>query len=179
MTTLTVRKHTFAFKPVSDSHNRRATKFQNNIFASLKKIGLTPDDVNCEVERFAMKQAPASATWYFQGQRLYYSYSGQDRFVDNLFVVSKIIELEVEQLLSEEKTLEEFITGFSEDEDVEDQRIKARELLGVDKDSKDLSEINKNYKLLAKKHHPDMDGGDHETFQALNKAHKLLKRELE
>lgn len=179
MAQLTVRRHTFAFTPVRDSFNRRATKFQNNIFGALRKLGLTQDDIECELEPMAMRQAPARATWYLDGHRLYYSHDGQGRFVDNLYVVSKVIEHEVAAVLNEEKTVEEFIGSFDEDDDVEDQRLAARELLGVDPETRDLDEINKRYKQLAKSHHPDMDGGDHKRFQELNRAHKLLKRELE
>ena len=31
---------------------------------------------------------------------------------------------------------------------------------------------------LARKHHPDMPGGDHEKFQEINAAHKLIQKEL-
>ena len=43
----------------------------------------------------------------------------------------------------------------------------------------DLDVISKKYKVLAKKLHPDMDGGDAQRFKEINVAHKVLKRELE
>ena len=76
-------------------------------------------------------------------------------------------------------TKAEFVRKFEEGENIEKRRKKARELLGVDEDCLDLELINKNYKLLAKKCHPDMGGGDIKKFKELNHAHKLLKRELE
>ena len=42
-----------------------------------------------------------------------------------------------------------------------------------------MEEINQKYKVLAKKCHPDMPDGNIEIFQKLNKAHKLLRRELQ
>jgi len=42
-----------------------------------------------------------------------------------------------------------------------------------------LDLISKKYKDLAKKLHPDMETGDIDKFKAINRAHKMLKRELE
>lgn len=179
MTQLTVRRYTFPFKKTTNSFDRRATKFQNNIVSTLRRLGITQDDIDCEVERVAMRKAPAIVTWYFADHRLYYSYNGQNTHADNLYVASKVLEGAVDALVSEEITLEEFLTSFTEDTEVEEQRIEARKLLGVAEDSRDLAAINKQYKLLAKSAHPDMDGGSHERFSELNQAHKLLKRELE
>ena len=43
----------------------------------------------------------------------------------------------------------------------------------------DTTEIDKKYKVLAMKYHPDMPDGNLEKFKAINNAHKMLKRELE
>src|SRR3989338_6501325 len=110
---------------------------------------------------------------------MFYSYSNADKYVDNLYVVSKVIENEVSLVITDQKPVEEFVYAFSEDKDVSEQRLKARELLGVDANSKDLDEINKKYKELAKKHHPDTPTGDLDRFKEVNQAHKVLKRELE
>ncbi len=178
MATLTIKGHTFNAFIVKDSFNRRAQIFKNTIIESLGKIGIKEDQTDIHLEVFALKRGPASATWYMDGYRLYYSYNGSLKFVENLYVVMKVIELEVNALLKGEKTAEEFIRDFTEDRDIEAQRKEARELLGVDSDSLDMELINKKYKLLAKEHHPDM-GGNPETFKAINRAHKMLKRELE
>ena len=81
-------------------------------------------------------------------------------------------------MTNKQKTVEEFIREFSEDEDVEKQRKEARETLGLEHDVVDLKIIDNVYKELAKKHHPDK-GGDDSEFKAINKAHKILKRELQ
>ena len=126
-----------------------------------------------------MKKAPAFATWYFEGYHLHYSYSTSGRFVDNLYVVFKVVELKVDALLKEEISINDFIAEFSEDKDVKKQREKAREELGVEKETIDLEIIDKKYKELAKQYHPDMPTGDIDKFKAINRAHKILRRELQ
>ena len=58
------------------------------------------------------------------------------------------------------------------------ERKDARKLLGIDSDSLDLELVDKKYKELAKKVHPDTPTGDTEQFKMINRAHKILKREL-
>lgn len=178
MATITVKGHTFNAFLVKDSFNRRAQGFKNSIILALGKLGIREDQTDIPLEVFALKRAPASATWFMDGYRLYYSYNGSLKFAENLYVVMKVIELEVNALLNEEKTAEEFIRAFTEDHDIEEQRKEAREILGIEPGSLDLDLINRKYKELAKEHHPDM-GGNPETFKAINRAHKMLKRELE
>lgn len=178
MAQVKVKGHEFNAISVRDSYNRRAVQFRNKIIDTLKNIGLTEDDVEISDERMAIKKAPASVTWYFEGYRLHYSYQASDKYVENLYVVYKVVELELRALLNEEKTFDEYIKEFCEDSDVEKQRNDARELLGLSKDMIDLDIINKRYKDLAKDCHPDMPKGDHDKFKALNNAHKILKREL-
>ena len=178
MVKLKVKGHEFNAFIVKDSFNRRAQSFQNVIIQALGKLGISEDRIDVPLEVFALKKAPASATWFMEGYRLYYSYNGSTKFVENLYVVSKVIELEVTALLNEEKTAEDFIRDFSEDKDIEAKRKEAREILGVEAGTLDMDLINKKYKQLAKEHHPDM-GGNSEKFKAINHAHKTLKRELE
>jgi len=179
MAVITAKGHNFDIVIVKDSFSRRAVQFRNNIIQSLKKIGLNEDYVDVELEACAFKKAPASATWFFDGRRMYYSYDLGDKFVDNLNVVSKVIELEVNAVINQRKLVEDFISAFSEDGDVEEQRKDARIALGIGTDVKDLSIINQRYKTLAREHHPDTPNGDAEKFKAINHAHKVLKRELE
>jgi hypothetical protein len=163
---------------VTSSYDRRALQYKNKIIATLRQIGLTEDDVEIPLERIAIKKTEASVTFWFNNDQLYYSYSRGLKFVDNLYMVLRLIEIEVSELLSGSKSKQDFCLVFSEDEDVVEQRKEARELLGVSSDCVDLDEINNKYKILAKNAHPDMPNGNHELFQKLNKAHKLLKREL-
>lgn len=163
---------------IRDSFTRRALRFQNNIIQTLKQIGLTEDDVYIELEPVAIKKAPASASWYVEGYHLHFSYKACNKYVENLHVVSKIIELEVNEIIAGNKTIDQFIKDFTEEKDVEKERKDARELLGLKDDELDFELINKQFKKLAKEWHPDMSTGDVEKFKALNRAHKILKREL-
>lgn len=163
--------------PITSAFNRRALQFKNTITALLQKIGVE-SEVDIPLEQVATTKAQASATWYLSGHRLHYSHSLQHRFIDNLYVLYKVLELEANLVLSEKKTLDEFVTEFREDEDVEAKRKDARELLGLDHDIKDMGIINTKYKQMAKDCHPDMPNGDTEKFKKLNNAHKILQREL-
>lgn len=179
MAIVKIKGHEINLITIKDSANRRAQRFKNNIISSLRALGLTEDDVEIELERVAIKKVPASASWWIEGFHSHYSYKACDKYVENLYVVSKIIELEVKAVLKGEKLLDDFIKDFNEEYDVADQQLAARELLGIKKDEINLDIINKKYKSLAKEIHPDMPNGNLEKFQELNHAHKILKRELE
>jgi hypothetical protein len=172
-----VKGHEFKEMLIRDSYDRRAILFKNNIIESLKKIGVIEDDIEVSLQKVARLQGSAAAGWYFDGRNMYFSYKFSNKFVQNLFIVSKVIELEVKAVLAGEITAEEFILHFSEDTDIEEKRLEARKMLGVPEDCLDFELINKNYKELAKKHHPDA-GGETEMFKIINNAHKTLKREL-
>jgi hypothetical protein len=177
MARITVKGHEFNQLMIRDSYDRRATLFKNNIIEALKKIGVVKDDVDVSLQKVARLKGSAMASWYFDDRYMYFSYKLLNRFIDNLYVVSKVIEMEVKSLMNEEITINDFVQHFSEDQDIEKKRKQARKILGVDEDCLDLELINKNYKELAKKHHPDM-GGEMEVFKRINNAHKTLKREL-
>src|SRR3989344_8135527 len=115
MAKVKIKGHDFEAVIARDSFNRRAVQYANKIIDILRKIGLTEDDIDIPIEAAAMKKAPASATWYFEGYHLHYSYTATGRFVDNLYVVFRVIELEVAALLNKERTINDFIGEFSED----------------------------------------------------------------
>ena len=178
MTLIRLKGYEFKALSIRDSFNRRALKYKNNIIRDLRTIGLTEDDVYLDIEPVAIKRVPAVVSWYVDGYHLHYSYKSCTKYVENLYVVSKLIELEINAIVKGEKTLNQFIFDFTEEKDVEDERKAARDFLGVDSDTLDLDIINKKYKLLAKEAHPDMPTGDTERFKELNRAHKILTREL-
>ncbi|MCZ7385311.1 MAG: J domain-containing protein [Candidatus Methanoperedens sp.] len=151
---------------------------KNNIVMLLRSIGVNENDIDVPVENVAIKKAKASATWYYCGHRMYYSHNMQSKFVDNLHVLFKVIEIESNLVLSEKKTFDDFISEFREDSDIDDKRKEARKFFGVAPESNDLEIISKKYKTMAKELHPDMPTGDTEKFKQLNIAHKILKREL-
>jgi len=179
MTIVKIKGHEFNAITIRDSFYRRAQKYKNNIIETLRALGLTEDDIIVEIEPMAIKNLPASASWYIDGYHCHYSYKAGTKYVENLYIVSKLIEFEVSEVISGEKDINQFIRDFSEEHEVEEERKAARELLGVDPNELDLNLISKKYKELAKEAHPDMENGDTEKFKALNRAHKILKRELE
>ncbi len=175
---LNIKGHEFAAITVKDSFSRRAVQYANNIAMVLKKIGIANDQVDVELQGIASKKAPASAVWFLDGHRMHYSYNGSPNYAENLAVVWKVLECEVSDILAGKKTVRDFIGEFTEEDDVEEQRREARAVLGIDADSLDLEEIDKKYKELAKKHHPDRPDGNIEEFKKINAAHKVLRREL-
>ena len=179
MQSLKVKGHEFQVLVFKDSFHRRAIQLKNKIIDNLKKLGLTEDDIEIPLEVMAIKKAPASASWFLDHNYLHYSYQNANRFIDNLYVVYKVIELEIDQVLKGSKTEDDFIREFSEDKDVNEQRKEARRTLGLDENERDMSVIDQRYKELAKKYHPDMPTGNNEKFKEINKAHKIIKRELQ
>lgn len=178
MPVVKIKGHDIHVIVVRDSASRRAILYRNNILTLLRKFGVPEDDVKIELENVPTKKIKAVVSWYLDGRHLYYSYNGCSKFVENLYVILKVLEAEINEVLSKEKSLQEFIHDFSEDSDVLKKREEAREVLGVSADA-DLDEINKKYRSLVKDAHPDMPNGSHDKFKKINAAHKLLKKELE
>lgn len=175
---LKVKGHSVTFIPTKASHNRRAVQYQNKLINALEKVGTKRDDIELEFEGFCGKESKATAVWYYKGHRMFYEIATKRSYVDNLFIVMKIIENEVNLVLEGKKPIEEFLAEFEEDEDVQDERKSAREFFELEHDHKDMVEIDKKYKKLAQKLHPDMPTGNAEDFKKLNYHHKILRREL-
>ncbi|MEI6849791.1 MAG: J domain-containing protein [archaeon] len=173
-----IKGHEIAPVVIRDSFARRATQIENNIVAILKTLGVERHSIDISRQDIPQKKHPATVSWYFAGRNLKYGYGLMSKFVENLAMVERVLKLEVAKLLSKEIIVDDFVREFSEDDDLVEQRIEARKTLCVKADEMDMEVINKNYKLLAKKYHPDMPDGDHECFQRINTAHKLLKKEL-
>lgn len=161
-----------------DSFDRRAIKVQNGIFATLKQLGVDRDDARVSMEKNCRLKAKASAKWWFEGRNLKYTYNLLPKFIDNLYVVNEVLRIEVDKLLDDEITLDQFQREFEDKDGEEKELSNARKVLGVSAEETDFEVISKKYKDLAKKHHPDM-GGDHGEFQKINAAHKAIKKELE
>ena len=173
-----IKGHEIGSIIVTGASNRRAIQFKNNIIKILRKIGVNEDDINIPLERIAIKKTKASATWYISDHRMHFSHNMQSKYVENLYVLFKVIEIEANRVISGENTLRDFILEFKEDSDVYNKRKEAREFFGCEHDESDFDLINKKYKVMAKELHPDMPTGDTENFKKLNIAHKTLKREL-
>lgn len=173
---LTVKGFEIPEYKIQGSSSRRSLMYKNSILASLRKVGVPENDIKLDLITVAIKRKPASVSWYYNDFHLYFSYNLYN-FVGNIHVIAKLLEKYVQAMIDGEKSSEDFVKDFSEDVDVEKKRKEARELLDVG-DTNDMKEIDRKYKQLAKDNHPDK-GGDTKKFQEINRAHKLLKRELD
>ncbi|MFH1125816.1 MAG: J domain-containing protein [Candidatus Altiarchaeota archaeon] len=179
MTSVTVHSHTIDVPQIKDSFSRRATQIKNKILAVLKNVGVPEDDVDITEERVPMRKAAADVSWYANGFFCHYSYAHRKSYIENLYVIQRILDLEILEVLEGKKPLEDFLKEFSEDHDIKQLRKEARKRLGVEEECTDISEIDTKYKKLAKEHHPDMPNGNKAEFKKLNTAHKILRKELE
>lgn len=128
---------------VKNAGNRRAMQFKNNIVTALRRIGVNENDIEVPLERLAMKKTQASATWYQDGHRMHYTHGLQNKYVENLHILSKVIEIEANRVISGEKTLSDFILEFKEDKDIHDKRKEARAFFDFDHDETDFELIDK------------------------------------
>ncbi len=179
MAKIRVRELEFNLPEIRDSYDRRAILFKNNIIESLKKIGLQDYQSEIELPGNARIAAPASASWYFEGYFMHYSCNSQAKYIENLFIVSKVIELKVKELVEKHTTFQDFISYFTEEKDIAKTRKSARSDLGLPEDCRDMALITKTYKQLAKQHHPDANDGSDAEFKKINNAYQILRRELE
>jgi hypothetical protein len=173
-----IKGYEFTQPIVRNSYTRRAEQFKNKIITSLKVFGISRDDIEIPIERMAIKRAQATVTWYMWDERLYFSYNGCAKFVENLAMISKVIDHSIYLLSEGEISKEKFLRMFFEDKNIDDERKKAREVLGVEEDSIDVRIMTKNYKKLSKEYHPDMPNGNMDEFKKINHAHKVLMAEL-
>ncbi len=175
---MNIRGFEFEIVPIKDSYLRRAVQLTNKIVLTLTQLGIKADDIEVSEEKMPLKQAAASVSWYIEGHHCHFSHTNQKKYVDNLQVVCKMIELETALVLEGKKTIQQFIFDYSEEDDFKEERKKAREILKVEPECKDMKLIDTQYKKLSKKAHPDMESGNTEEFKQINWAHKVLKREL-
>lgn len=179
MIPVTIRGRTIEAVPIKDSFSRRTTQFNNKILFAFKSIGIQPNSVDIPEERAPMRKVAARVSWYALGSYCHYSYGRMNNYAENMYVVMKLLETELQSVMEGAKTPEKFIKEFAEDDDIQEKRKEARKTLGVEEDCMDFALIDAKYKKLAKDAHPDMPNGSTDEFKKLNNAHKLLKRELE
>ncbi len=179
MTKLKVKGNELDVNFTTNSSSRYATLFRNKVIFCLRKIGVNQDYIKLKEEVFPMKKAGAEVHFYLNGYNCYYSYNRQVRYVDNLQVISKLIEVEAEKLVSGKRSFEDFLTDYREDEDLVKKRKEARETLKLHESEINLEVIDKQFKIMARESHPDMETGNTEKFKLINEAHKILRKELE
>jgi hypothetical protein len=180
MTTYSVKGHEIEGKITKSAYDRKVVLFANNIIDELKKLNINRDDIEIKVNVLGNKNVPAVIEFWAQGHYGRFSYSVTKRFVDNMYIIMELVKLEVAEVLEGKKQMSEFFHTFESEGDrkeISKDIDEAKRTLGVKEDEKDLEVINKAYKKLAREHHPDA-GGDLEEFKKVNKAHKLIKKEM-
>lgn len=180
MEEFSVKGHIIKVKVTKSAYDRKAVLFANNIIDELRKLNIPRDDIEISTNILGNKNVPASIEFWTNGHYLRFSYSMTKRFIDNLYVIMELIKLEVNEVLEGKKELNEFYHTFTEDGDrkeISKNLKEAKTHLGLDENEKDVEKINQIYKKLARSHHPDL-GGNLEEFQKINKAHKLIKKEM-
>ncbi|MFP4401812.1 MAG: DnaJ domain-containing protein [Candidatus Nanoarchaeia archaeon] len=181
MNSYSLKGHEISLKITKSGYNRKAVIFVNNIVNDLKKIGIQRDDVEIKIPSLANRNMPAVLEFWLDRHYCRYSYSMAKRFIDNLYLISKLIEIEVREVIDGKKDIQEFYSLFTESsksvKSLESDLKDAKLLLELDENEQDVETINVAYKKLARKHHPDL-GGSMEEFQQINKAHKLIKKEM-
>jgi len=179
MTQLNVKGHSIKLKITKTGYSRKAVLFANNIVDELKKLDIIRDDIKIKTNTIGNTNFPATIEFWSRGYYSRFSYALTNRFIDNLYVIKELIRLEVLDVLEGRKDLHSFFQTFTSENRKElNKELKvAKNLLGLDEEENDITKINLAYKKLARKSHPDL-GGDMDTFQEINKAHKLIKKEM-
>jgi hypothetical protein len=180
MATVTVKGHSIPVKVTKTGTDRKSVQFANHIVDELKKLNIPRDDVRIKTNVLGSKNIPATIEFWCQGHYLRFSYALTKRFVDNLYVIRELIRYEVAEVLEGKKEFAEFLHIFTETGDRKEltkNLIEAKLILGLSENEDDVKTINDTYKKLARAHHPDL-GGSLEEFQKINKAHKLVKKEM-
>lgn len=171
-----IKGYEFNDEPVKDATYRKGIQLQNQVKKNLTKIGIDEDQIDVSDVKVVIASKKAFVSWYFDGQHYYIGYS-KKRYIDNLNLISQVIKKYCDELTQDKISIEDFLKAFKEEEDVEDLREKARNYFELEENFT-LTELDKKYKTLAKKYHPDMNNGDTEKFKELNVMHKTLKREF-
>lgn len=178
MSTKTIRGYSVQHKPISLSNSKRtAVQLRNKIIANLKKIGIEADEDDVPEERLPIRKGSAYISWYGMGYYCFVAYNGNSRYIDNLAVISKLIEYEIGLVQEQEQSLQDFLEKYQENEDIIKRREEAYGLMELDDDFC-YEDLNSRYRKLSKTMHPDASGGDEEKFKKLNEAHKIIIKEL-
>lgn len=94
MANINVRGYELPILEMKHASSRKALQLKNTIITNLKKLGVHEDFISVKEETVVIKRAPASVSWYMDGQNLYYSYTSL-RYIENLSLVCSVIEREV------------------------------------------------------------------------------------
>ena len=166
-------------KPTKSRFQRTAYQLSQDIYRALERVGITKDYIDLPMCRNPLKRdEPAMISWTVNGKDYYFECSKQERFVDNLGVIAKVIEQESYAIRNGLKpfgmAMNQFRLGYDPDGKM---KRSPREILGVPEYVKDAEYIKFRYKQKARELHPDQ-GGDPEKFKELQEAYEELRKEM-
>jgi len=180
MPSIEVNGRKIIIEPTRSRFKKTAHVIKQEIIHSLGRIGVTSDFIDLEIPRNPLKYgAPAQISWVINSEDFFYECNVQERYVDNLGVIAKVINQEMYAILNGLKSLGMVLNQFRLGHDESGTKTKTpREIIGVPADIKDFEYIKYKYKSKAKELHPDA-GGNAEDFKQLNEAFTSIKKELE
>lgn len=183
-TQISVNGKMVIIKPTVSRFMKTASILSQGIFRDLEKIGIEKSYVDLPIPRNSLsrEEPTAQISWRANKEEFYYSCNTQERFVDNLGVIARVIHQETYAIRNGLKSfgmvMNQFRLGFDE-KNQKEKVISPREILGIPDYINDIDYITFKYKDKAKELHPDMQTGDATKFKALNEAYEQLKKELE
>lgn len=169
-------------KPTKSKFHKSAFMMSEEIYNAFSKIGITREFIDLQIARNPLKLGQvAQISWVVNGKDFYFACSTQDRYVDNLGVITKVIEQESyairNGLKSFGQVMNQFRIGFDESEKIIQK--SPREIIGVEKNCQDFEYITFKYKQKSKELHPDMESGNADSFKELNNSYEILKKEFD
>ncbi len=179
MATIEVNGKKVYIKPTKSTFSKTYGSMQREIFENLEKIGITKEYIDLPIPRNVLKlDEPAMINWKVNGKEYFYQSSKQERFIDNLGVLAKVIAYESYAIRNGMKQFGQVMSQFQLGYSPDGEKIRSpREVLGVADDMKDFEYITFRYKQKCKETHPDT-GGNVEEFKKVQEAYEELKKEV-
>lgn len=173
----TVNGKVVYIRPSNSTFKKSAFQIKEEILRDLKKIGITDEYIDLSLPRNPLKCGePAQISWVVNGKDFYFQCSKQERYVDNLGVISRVIEQESYAIRNGLKSFGQVMNQFRLGYDETGEKIKSpHDILGIPHSMKDIDYITFKYKQRAKELHPDNEKGDAEKFKELKEAYDQLK----
>lgn len=168
-------------KPTKSTFGKTAFQISREIYSDLGRIGITEEYIDLNLPRNTLiRNTLAEISWYVNEKNFYFSCSTQNRYVDNLGVIGKVISQESYAIRNGLKSFGQVMNQFKLDYDPNGEKTRTpREIMGVDENNKDLDYITFKYRGRAKEIHPDIIKGDDNKMKELNEAYEIIKKEFE
>lgn len=181
MEKIQVNGNTILIRPTKSTFHRTADNMKKEIFRNFSKIGITPEFIQMNLPRNQLKIGePAQINWTVNGHDYFYECRTQERYIDNLGVISKLVAQESYSIRNGLKKFGQVMNQFSLGFDGKDAEVfNPWEIIGITPGTNDIDYLTYKYKQKAKEVHPDTSDKDKDLFQNLQQAYQILKKEME